>query len=81
MNNDKHWLMRPESIKLLWRLFAGILALTLVPDLFLHQHEHFGIEDSFGFYAWYGFVTCMAMIVVAKLLGAVLKREDSYYDD
>ncbi len=81
MSKDKHWLMRPKTIKLLWWLFVGILVLTLVPGFFLHQHEHFGIEGSFGFYAWYGFITCMVMIVVAKLLGTFLKREDSYYDD
>lgn len=76
-----HWLLRPATIRRLWLLFAGLLLLTLVPDLFIEQYDHFGIEGSFGFYAWYGFATCAAMVVVAKLLGYLLKRPDDYYGD
>lgn len=76
----KHWLVRPRTIRLLWVIFILILILLLLPDLYIHQHAHFGIEASFGFYAWYGFATCVAMVVVAKLLGIFLKRKDTYYD-
>lgn len=78
--DDKHWLVRPRTIRLLWVGFGVILALTVVAGLFVHQHVYFGIEDSFGFFAWYGFVTCVAMVVLAKLLGIFLKRPDDYYD-
>ncbi len=78
--DDKHWLVRPRTIRLLWVGFAVVLALTVVAGLFVHQHVYFGIEDSFGFFAWYGFVTCVAMVVLAKLLGIFLKRPDDYYD-
>ena len=76
---DKHWLLRRANIRKLWLAFFAILLLTLVADLFVHQHQHFGIEDSFGFYAWYGFITCVAMVVFAKLLGMFLKRPENYY--
>jgi hypothetical protein len=81
MNGPKpHWLTTPRSIRRLWWLFAGILALTVVPDFFAVQYAHFGVDGSFGFYAWYGFLTCAAMVVAAKLLGKLLKRSDDYYD-
>lgn len=76
---DKHWLLRSENIRKLWLVFIAILLLTLIADLFVHQHQYFGIEDSFGFYAWYGFVTCVVMILLAKLLGVFLKRPENYY--
>lgn len=79
--NDKHWLLRPRNIRRLWFAFAGILVLTLVAGLFVHQHTYFGIEDSFGFFAWYGFVTCVAMVVFAKVLGIFLKRPENYYNE
>ncbi len=80
MNKEqKHWLVRPETIRLLWLVFAAILGLTVIAGLFVHQHDHFGIEASFGFYAWYGFITCVGMVVLAKLLGIFLKRPDDYY--
>ena len=75
-----HWLVRPGSIRLLWVVFIGILALTVLAGLLMHPHPAFGIDGSFGFYAWFGFFSCIAMIVVAKLLALLLKRKDTYYD-
>jgi uncharacterized membrane protein len=77
--ND-HWLVRPSTIRLLWVIFAVILAATVMADLVIHHHSYFGLDGTFGFGAWFGFVSCMAMIVFAKALGAVLKRPDTYYD-
>ena len=79
--SELHWLVRPRTIRVLWIAFIVVLALTLVPDFFIHPHAYFGIEGSFGFYGWYGFLTCAAMVVVAKVLGIFLKRKDTYYDD
>ena len=77
---DKHWLLRRTSIRKLWGVFFAILLLTLVADLFIHQHQYFKIDDSFGFFAWYGFITCVAMVLFAKLLGVFLKRPEHYYE-
>ena len=77
---NKHWLLRKENIRKLWMIFIAMLLVTLVSGLFVHQHESFGIEDSFGFFAWYGFVTCVGMVVFAKLLGVFLKRPEGYYE-
>ena len=76
-----HWLLRPTSIKILWRVGLFILAALVLSDLIIHTHSAFGIDGSFGFYSWYGLLTCFAMIVFAKLLGFFLKRKDTYYDD
>ncbi|MEX0741940.1 MAG: hypothetical protein WD079_04025 [Phycisphaeraceae bacterium] len=75
-----HWLVRPRTIRLLWIVFIAILVLTIIPDLFIDQYDHFGIEATFGFFAWFGFLTCVVMVVAAKLLGYLVKRKDSYYD-
>lgn len=77
---SKHWLVRPASIRKLWVLFIAILALSVAAQIIWHVHGHFGLDETFGFAAWYGFVTCVAMIVVAKVLGIFLKRRDDYYD-
>ncbi|MBK7459060.1 MAG: hypothetical protein IPJ42_11770 [Betaproteobacteria bacterium] len=66
-------------MKLLWRGFLVVLALTVVAELFVHLHPHFEIESVFGFSAWFGFGACAAMIAVAKGLALVLKRPDTYY--
>jgi hypothetical protein len=76
---EKHWLVRQSTIRYLWLALSLVLTLTLVAGLFVHQHQHFGWEDIFGFYAWYGFLTCIGMVVFAKVLGVFLKRRDDYY--
>lgn len=77
---DQHWLVRPESIKLMWRLFIAILAATVISDFFVEHKPYFGIDGSFGFAAWLGLLSCVAMVAFAKALGAILKRSDTYYD-
>jgi len=81
MNDAKHWLVRPATIRLLWRVFIAVLSVIVLGDLVVHGHPVFGVDTIFGFYAWYGFATCVAMIVFAKALGVFLKRGDTYYDD
>lgn len=74
------WLSRPQSIRVLWIVFGLVLALTVLAQLFVHLHPHFALEALFGFNAAYGFITCVAMVVFAKGLGLLIKREDTYYE-
>lgn len=74
-----HWLDEPRHVKLLWRLFLGVLVVTVLIGALIPLHPHSGIESVFGFYAWFGFIACVVMIMVAKGLALVLKRPDTYY--
>ena len=78
---DKHWLVRPENIRRLWRVFVAILALTVAAEFFVAHQAYFGIDGYFAFNAWFGFLACAALILFAKGLGAFLKRPDDYYDE
>ncbi|MDZ7590280.1 MAG: hypothetical protein U5L05_06200 [Rubrivivax sp.] len=77
--DESHWLDDPAHVKLLWRGFLVVLALTVAAELVVHLHPHFEIESVFGFSAWFGFGACAAMIAVAKGLALLLKRPDTYY--
>lgn len=77
---NKHWLVREENIRKLWMIFIAILVLTVIASIFVHQHVHFGIEDSFAFFAWYGFITCVGMVLFAKFMGFFLKRPEDFYN-
>lgn len=76
-----HWLARPRTVRRLWQIFIAVLALTVLAELAIEAHPHFAVERMFGFNALYGFLACAALILVAKGLGFVLKRRDTYYDD
>lgn len=81
--NDKPeidpWLVRPDSIRLLWRIFWVILALTVLAQLLFKVKGYFGIDGWIGFGAIFGFLSCLVMVLVAKFLGVFLKRSDDYY--
>lgn len=76
-----HWLARPSTIRTLSIGALIVLALLVLADFVVHRHGHFAIEASTGFGAWYGFATCVAMVLFAKALGVLLKRPDRFYDD
>jgi hypothetical protein len=76
----------PKTIRTLWTVFLAVLALLVLADLLVmqdpHHHAHFGVDGTFGFYSWYGFGVCAAMVLVSKfVVGLILKRKDTYYDD
>jgi len=81
MNANGHWLDSPKNVRLLWRGFLVVLALTVAAEAVVVLHPHFEVDALFGFHAAYGFLACAAMIAVAKLLGLALKRPDDYYEE
>jgi len=80
-SQNQNWLVRPTTIKLLWRVFIAILALTVLAQLVIKVKGYFGVDDWFGFAAAFGFLSCVAMVLLAKVLGFVLKRDENYYND
>lgn len=84
MEKRTHWLYRKENLPKLWGVQLLLLVLVLVPEFFVHHHapvagRDAGMAGTWGFYAWYGFLACAAMVVAAKLLSFLLKRRDDYY--
>ena len=82
MNSDKkHVFDNPKNVnRVLYGLFASlVLLLSLEP--FVHKHPYFTWEGWFGFYAIYGFVACVLLVMAAKyILRPFVKREEDYYD-
>jgi len=77
--NDDAWLVRPSTIRLLWRVLWAVLALTVAAQLVIKVKGYFGIDGWFAFGAIYGFLACLAMVLFAKGLGYLLKRDENYY--
>jgi hypothetical protein len=76
---EPHWLARPHTIRLLWMLFAIVLALTVGAEWFVLEPAHEGLAGTFAFGAWFGFGACAVMILFAKGVAVFLKRPDDYY--
>ena len=74
-----HWLVRPETIRWIWRISIVVLAITVLLQLVIKVKGYFGVDGWIGFGAAYGFLACLAMVLVAKGLGFALKRDEDYY--
>lgn len=76
----KYWLDEPRNVdRLVYGLYA-LCAVLMVADIFVHKHGPFAVEHWFGFYGWYGFVACVALVIAAKGLRRLLMRPENYYD-
>ena len=81
----KHLFDQPRNVhRLIWIFFA-LCALLLGLDLLVHRHLNFAegvfpVEGWFGFYAIYGFVACVLLVLTATQLRKVLMRREDYYD-
>lgn len=81
MDERPHWLDQPRNVKLLWRGFLIVLALSILTELFVPLHPHFEIDALFGFNAWFGFLGCAIVLLIAKTFALLLKRPESYYGE
>ncbi|MEJ2257166.1 MAG: hypothetical protein P8X98_09180 [Woeseiaceae bacterium] len=75
-----HWLVRPATIRWIWRVSIAVLALTVLLQLVIKVKGYFGVDGWLGFGAAFGFLSCLVMVLVAKVLGFVLKRDEDYYE-
>ncbi|MEJ2532966.1 MAG: hypothetical protein P8Y92_14320 [Halioglobus sp.] len=76
-----HFLGRPGVIRRLWWGFSIVLGLTVLAQLVFPVKGYFAVDGWFGFGAVYGFLSCLAMVLVAKALGVLLKRPGDYYKE
>jgi hypothetical protein len=63
-------------------LAAIALAEIILPLIFHGGHSHFSFENFPAWGSVYGLLSCVAIIVVSKLIGKLwLIRREDYYDD
>jgi len=82
MDTDKkHIFDNKKNVqRVLYGLFSSLILLLAI-EPFVTKHPYFPWEESFGFYAIYGFVACVLLVLIAKyILRPLIKREEDYYD-
>jgi hypothetical protein len=70
------------------RLFWGIYFLSLALSLILHPlllrsdhlHHHFSFQYLPEFFALFGLVGCMLLILIAKGMGFFISTDENYYE-
>ena len=72
---------KPENIKWMLRIFYGICALLVIVDFFVHRHIYHSWEKIPAFYAIYGFIGCVVLVLIATEMRKFLMRKEDYYDE
>ena len=81
MAERNHFFDDPANVKKVLRVFYVICAVLLLADFALHRHVYHAWEGLWGFYALYGFVACVLLVLIAKEMRKLLMRGEDYYDD
>lgn len=80
------YLDEPRNIKKLRIVFYLSLVVVVILEFILIKREHIElslehIAESPAFHAWYGFIACVLIILVSKLIGHLwLMKEEDFYD-
>ncbi len=76
-----HIFDRQENVDRLLKGFYAICMLLVLVDFVVHRHIGFNWEKIPAFYAIYGFVACVLLVLIAKKIRNVVMRKEDYYDD
>jgi purine-cytosine permease-like protein len=72
---------KPRNVQRLLRTFFASLVFLLIGDFFIYKHADFAWEEWPEFFAVYGFVACVVLVLAAKyVLRPIVKRRENYYD-
>ena len=92
VENDEqtHYFDDPGNVRRFLRVFYALCLTVVLLDplgMLLHglglgelRHAERSWEGVPGFYAVYGFVACVLLVLVAKKLRGILMRDEDYYD-
>ena len=80
MERKEGWFDKPGNFKLFLRLFFVSLAVLLIVDFFVPKHAAFPWEETPCFFAAYGYISCVLLVLVARVLRRFIKRDEDYYD-
>ena len=86
MSKQPAFFYREEIQKKLFKGLLGICFIFLALEFFVDRKSYFAesgiksIDGVFGFYILLGILGCLFFLVVSKVLGALVKVDESYYD-
>jgi hypothetical protein len=80
VNDKRRWLDEPRTVTRIVSGLAVLCALALVADLFYTKLPHFTVEGWPAFYPVYGFVGSVLLVLAAKRLRRLLRRDEDFYE-
>ena len=76
--------LRTYPKRFFWAIYLVSLVLSLILSPLLLRadklHHHFSFQYLPEFFAGFGFVGCMALILIAKGMGIFISADEDYYE-
>lgn len=79
-DGKKHLFDEPRNVRRVIRGLLVVCAILFGLDLVIHRHVDHPWEAMIGFYAVYGFVGCVVLVLLAKVLRRIVMRSEDFYD-
>lgn len=81
MADDKiYWLDKPENVKKIIYVFYAICAVLVAADFMVHRHTYHEWEEFPAFYAIFGFVACVILVLLSTQMRKIVMRGEDYYE-
>ncbi|GAB6093907.1 hypothetical protein JCM14469_01590 [Desulfatiferula olefinivorans] len=71
----------PRRVKQTLAVFGVLLVVLLGLDFVVHKHDPVALGNAPEFFAVYGFIACVVLIVGARVLRLLVKRDERYYEN
>ena len=78
--NKAYFLDKKENIQKILYVFYALCGLLFAADFIIHRHTYHNWEELPGFYAIFGFVACVLLVLVATQMRKGLMRGEDYYE-
>lgn len=78
--DDGYWVDRRGRMTLLYRALWGLCAVFAAADFFFAHHPVFKIEGFPVFYGLFGFIATIGLVLGARALRRIVRRDEGYYD-
>ena len=79
-DGKEYFLDKPDNVEKLLRIFYVICGVLFLLDFVVHRHIYNSLEKLPGFYAIYGFIAFVVLVLVSHLLRKLFMRKEDYYD-
>ncbi len=79
-DDKEYYLDKPGNIERLLKVFYVVCALLFAADFVVHRHTKIALEEFPAFYAVFGFVAFVALVIGSFALRKLVMRKKDYYD-
>ena len=81
MTEKVHLFDNPKNVKRLLTGFYICCGILTALDFVVHRHSAMPLDTIPGFYALYGLISCVVLVVLAKEMRKLVMRDEDYYSD